>query len=376
MIEVVLSPPPPSLAPLLLSWYDREGRTLPWRGISDLYGILVSELMLQQTRVDTVLGYWDRFMERFPTVADLAAAHEDDVMAAWSGLGFYRRARNLHRAAQEIVTHHKGAVPEDPEALLSLPGVGRYTLGAILSSGRNAKLPILDGNVIRVLTRVYSIGGAPDRAATQRVLWQLAEDILPDGRPGDFNQAIMDLGATLCRRTSPSCPSCPFRAICTSAATGTSEDFPRPGRSTAVKRVERVAVLIEDSDGRFALKRRPASGLLASLWELPSADLGPNEEPEAVAARLISELIATGRPDGPQPVWSDLRQCGSVEHRFSHRHWVIQVFRGRAVLHPTVTTEEGPETRLRVDYSGLDNLGVPTVTRKTIDCALAATGGA
>jgi len=328
--------------------------------------------MLQQTRVDTVLGYWDRFMERFPTVADLAAANEDDVMAAWSGLGFYRRARNLHRAAQQIVTSHGGAVPEDPEALGALPGVGRYTVGAILSSGRNAKLPILDGNVIRVLTRVYSIGGAPDRAATQRVLWQLAEDILPDGRPGDFNQAIMDLGATLCRRTSPSCTSCPFSAICTSAATGTSEDFPRPGRTTAVKKVDRVAILVENSDGRFALKRRPPSGLLASLWELPSADLSCDDEPEEVAARLASSLIATGKPSGSQRTQLDLRRCGSVEHRFSHRHWVIHVFRGNAPLRSAAAEVGEPETLLQVDYEGLDKLGVPTVTRKTIDCALAA----
>lgn len=372
MIGTVPAPPPQSLAPLLLCWYDRAGRTLPWRGSSDLYAILVSELMLQQTRVQTVLGYWGRFMERFPTVADLAAAPEDDVMAAWSGLGFYRRARNLHRAAQQIVTSHGGAVPEDPEELGSLPGVGRYTLGAILSSGRNAKLPILDGNVIRVLTRVYSIPEPPDRAATKRVLWQLAEDILPDDRPGDFNQAIMDLGATLCRRTSPSCTSCPFSAICTSAATGTSEDFPRPGRSTAVKRVERVAILINDSDGRFVLRRRPASGLLASLWELPSADLSPDEEPAVVAARLASELLAPGPQVDPEPAWSDLRFCGSVAHRFSHRHWVIQVFRARAPLPRMGTAAEGAEAMLRVDYSGLNNLGVPTVTRKTIDCALAA----
>jgi len=357
MIRAVNDPSPNALAPLLLAWYDRAGRTLPWRGTRDLYAILVSELMLQQTRVDTVLGYFDRFMTRFPTVTALAAASEEDVMAAWSGLGFYRRARNLHRAAQLIVAEHDAAVPEDPEALAALPGVGRYTLGAILSSGRNAKLPILDGNVIRVLTRVYSLTAPPDRAAAQRVLWQLAEDILPDDRPGDFNQAIMDLGATLCRRSNPDCGGCPFGTICTAAAAGTCEEFPRPGRSTSVKRVERVAVLLDGSDGRFVLHRRPKTGLLASLWELPSADLIKDVEPAAAASAL-----AEG---------ADLQFCGTVEHRFSHRHWVIQVFRGSKPLPTLVEAAEKEGNRLRVDHSELDRLGIPTVTRKTINCALA-----
>ena len=206
---VDILPDPNQLAAPLLDWYDREGRSLPWRGVDDLYAILVSELMCQQTRIDTVLRYFDAFMERFPTAEALASASEEDVMSAWAGLGFYRRARNLHRAAQIIVEEHGGRVPECPEALGRLPGLGRYTVGAILSSGRNAKLPILDGNVIRVLSRIYSIDEAPDRAAPLRRLWGLAEAILPDDRPGDFNQAIMDLGATVCRHPSPSCPSCP-----------------------------------------------------------------------------------------------------------------------------------------------------------------------
>jgi A/G-specific adenine glycosylase len=366
MIQSVLPPSPDALAPLLLSWYDRAGRTLPWRGTSDLYAILVSELMLQQTRVDTVLGYFGRFMERFPTATDLAAADEEDVMAAWAGLGFYRRARNLHRAAQQIVTDHGGRVPEDPEVLGLLPGIGRYTVGAILSSGRNAKLPILDGNVIRVLTRVYSVVDPPDRAATQRVLWGLAEDILPSDRPGDFNQAIMDLGATLCRRTSPSCPTCPFTAICTASANGTSEDFPCPGRSTTVKKVGRVALLLDGSDGRFLLNKRPPKGLLASLWELPSADIGEGDD----AAEAAAMLAETSNPSSGPMGAVELNFCGTVEHRFSHRHWVVQVFRGRVQLPKAVTAAEHSTASQRVDYADLELLGVPTITRKTIDCAL------
>ena len=359
MIPAVQTPSPSALAAPLLAWYDLEGRTLPWRGISNLYAILVSELMLQQTRVDTVLRYFDRFMERFPTVEALASASQEEVMAEWSGLGFYRRARNLHRAAQCIVADYGGRVPEDPQALQDLPGIGRYTAGAILSSGRNAKLPILDGNVIRVLTRVYSIGEAPDRAATQRRLWKLAEDILPDVRPGDFNQAIMDLGATLCRHQNPSCIRCPFQDICTAAASGSSEDFPRPGRATRVKQVDRVAVLLLGEDGRFRLNRRPEDGLLASLWELPSAEV-----PDGELAVIQAAAISSG---------AELQFCGTVEHRFSHRHWVIQVFRGTDKVLEAEPEPISATTQVRANLPELEELGIPTVTRKTIDCAMAAT---
>ena len=352
------APAPSDLAPLLLSWYDEAGRTLPWRGIDDLYKILVSELMLQQTRVHTVLGYFDRFLDRFPDVETLASASEEEVMAAWSGLGFYRRARNLHQAAQLIVSDHQGLVPEDPVVLQTLPGIGRYTAGAILSSGRNAKLPILDGNVIRVLARVYSIDAPPDRAATLKTLWKLAEDILPDDRPGDFNQAIMDLGATVCRHPSPHCSLCPFQPLCTSSANGTSEEFPLPGRATRVKHMERVALLRLGEDGRFALQRRPAKGLLAGLWELPSADRIEHMSPEEQAQALS--------PGG------SVQFCGTVEHRFSHRHWTIQVFAGLEAT--SNLSQNQSEESCRVSRDGLDELGVPRVSLKTIDCALKKLG--
>lgn len=349
---------PSSLAPLLLAWYDRCGRTLPWRGGSDLYPILVSELMLQQTRVDTALRYFEPFLERFPSVEALAQAPEEEVMAAWSGLGFYRRARNLHAAAIRIVEEHGGCVPTDPAALQDLPGVGRYTAGAILSSGLNARLPILDGNVIRVLTRVFSIGEPPDRAATQRQLWQLAEEVLPEDRPGDFNQAIMDLGATLCRSQSPDCPTCPFQEHCGARAEGAVEDYPRPGRKTRVKLEERVAVLLMGAGDRFLLRKRPPGGLLGSLWELPSSKVEDNEAPEVAAARTVAA--------------QQLSLRGTVEHRFSHRHWTIRVFRGASDDTTPGEDRGAGEDEVWVKLEDLSELGIPTVTRKTIEVALAA----
>ena len=347
---------PSVLAPLLLDWYDRNGRVLPWRGIDDLYAILVSELMLQQTRVDTVLRYFDRFLTRFPTVEVLASADEEEVMAAWSGLGFYRRARNLHRSARRIVEDHGGEVPIDPVALQDLPGIGRYTAGAILSSGRNARLPILDGNVIRVLTRVFSIAEPPDRAATQRRLWQAAEDVLPLDRPGDFNQALMDLGATLCHPQGPECDRCPFAEHCTARLSGAAEDYPSASRSTKVRFQHRVAVLWLRPDDHFLLRRRPKDGLLASLWELPTLDLADDEDARNTALRMT---------DG-----SAIEDCGTVEHRFSHRHWTIHVF--RAVPPPKSEQEicDEPDGERWVRLEELGNLGIPTVTHKTIRAGL------
>jgi A/G-specific adenine glycosylase len=338
------------IAPPLLDWYDAGHRRFPWRGISDLYRIWVSEIMLQQTRVQTVLqrGYYHRFLERFPTVAALAAADEDDVLAVWSGLGFYRRARNLHAGARLVVSEHGGEMPEDPEALGSLPGIGRYTVGAILSSGRNQKLPILDGNVIRVLSRLCQVDGAIDRSATLAELWRLAEEALPDGRPGDFNQALMDLGATVCVPRHPDCGACPLAGGCLARAAGSQEDYPRPGKRTKVTFEVRVAVMLTRADGRFAVCRRPPDGLLPNLWELPAATVQDGVDPASVAAVIAG---------------SDVRACRTVEHRFSHRHWTTHVFRAAA---------GGERAEVRwVTHEELSTLGLPTVSRKAIEAALA-----
>ena len=337
------------IAPPLLAWYDAGHRAFPWRGIDDLYRIWVSEIMLQQTRIQTVLqgGFYDRFLARFPTVEVLAQADEDAVLAAWSGLGFYRRARNLHAGAKQVVAEHGGRVPEDPEVLGKLPGIGRYTLGAMLSSGRNQKLPILDGNVIRVLSRLHEVDGPIDRAGTLKELWRLAEAALPDDRPGDFNQALMDLGATVCTPTGPDCGGCPLASGCASRASASQADFPRPGRRTKVTFEVRAAVMLTRGDGRFAVVRRPSDGLLPNLFELPAATVEEGTEPADVATGLAGVRLLG---------------CGAVEHRFSHRHWTTHVFRG--------DSDSAPARARWVTRAELSELGLPSVSRKAIEAAL------
>ncbi len=349
------APPAETLAAPLLAWYGRSGRQFPWRGLRDPYPIWVSEVILQQTRVETGLRYFEPFLERFPTVQALAAASEAEVLAAWSGLGFYRRARNLHAGARLVVERFDGVVPTDPELLGELPGVGRYTVGAILSAAFNQRLPILDGNVIRVLSRVFLVEGAPDRAAVKRELWGLAEAVLPHDRPGDFNQAVMDLGATVCTPTGPRCGGCPLADVCRAVAEGRTADLPAPTKRAKVVFEQRVAVLVQRQDGRFLLRQRPPTGLLASLWELPA------EEADEDAAEQAAEELVAGFAGGM------LAACGVVEHRFSHRHWTTRVFRARG--------GDGYELGQRerwVELGELAELGLPTVSRKTIEAALAA----
>jgi A/G-specific adenine glycosylase len=369
------APPPAAVAAPLLRWYEAQGRTLPWRGIGDPYRIWVSEVMLQQTRVDTVLRYYDRFLQRFPDVAALAAASADEVLAAWAGLGFYGRAHNLHRAAREVVAVHGGKIPKDPDTLRTLPGIGRYTVGAILSAAWNLRLPILDGNVERVLSRVFHVDGEPDRAPVKALLWRLAEEVLPEDRPGDMNQALMDLGATLCVPFGPRCGACPLAAICAARAAGRADELPRAGRKATLRFEQRVALLALRDDGRFALRRRAADGLLASLWELPSVDLPENKgqsEPlgdaaaaASAAAALARQLYGRGLP----------RPAGRVEHRFSHRHWSIDVFcvgvDGWTAAESPAGAAAAAEQRW-VAVSELGELGLPTVSRKAIELGMAA----
>ena len=346
---------PAAVAPRLLPWFDAHGRSLPWRGCGDAYRIWVSEIMLQQTRVDVVIPYYHRFLERFPDVASLAEADPDDVLAAWSGLGFYRRARNLHAGAQQVMAEHAGCVPRDPTALGAIRGIGRYTLGAILSAAWNDPLPILDGNVIRVLSRVFHVSGPPDRAATLKVLWGLAEQVLPSARCGDLNQALMDLGATVCKPTGPRCGSCPLADICAARAAGDAEDLPHPKRRQTVRFEHRIALRLDAPRGLFLLERRPADGLLADMWELPGCTIGDEGQGRGAAEDLLVSLPLDA---------SDLAEAGRVEHRFSHRHWSVMVF--QASVSRAAPPPPGPERRW-VGSDELSELGLPTVSRKAID---------
>ncbi|MCU7906176.1 MAG: A/G-specific adenine glycosylase [Candidatus Thiodiazotropha sp. (ex Epidulcina cf. delphinae)] len=260
----------PAFSKQVLDWFDRRGRKhLPWQQSRDPYRIWVSEIMLQQTRVNTVIDYFERFMQAFPDMAALAQAEPDRVMHHWSGLGYYSRARNLHRSAGLVMERHRGELPNDIEALQALPGIGRSTAGAIRSLAFGKFAPILDGNVKRVLARCFTIEGWPGQSRVLRHLWQLSEALTPRQRTADYNQAMMDLGATVCVRGKPACTVCPIVASCRAHAQGDVSRYPapKPGKKLPV-RESRLLILV-DSAGEILLERRPPSGIWGGLWSLP-----------------------------------------------------------------------------------------------------------
>ena len=258
-----------SFSDRLLDWFDSHGRKdLPWQHPKDPYRTWVSEIMLQQTQVQTVIPYFERFMRRFPDVVALAGAAQDDVLQHWSGLGYYARARNLHRAAQVVRDEHGGVFPDDFDDVVALPGIGRSTAGAILALSMDQRHPILDGNVKRVLARHEAVAGWPGTTAVARILWETAEQNTPDVRVADYTQAIMDLGATLCTRSSPACDRCPLASDCRALGEGTTGDYPgrKPKKN---KPLRKTTMLLASHDGHIYLERRPESGIWGGLWSLP-----------------------------------------------------------------------------------------------------------
>jgi A/G-specific adenine glycosylase len=302
----------------LVDWYRRGHRDLPWRRARDPYAIWVSEIMLQQTRVDTVKPYFTRWMARFPTVSELAQAPLDDVLSLWAGLGYYARARNLHAAAHEIATEYGGRFPDEPDQVRALPGIGRYTAGAILSIAFGQRAPILDGNVARVLSRVFFV---EDPGKGDEKLWALAEELLPSDSPGDFNQALMELGATVCTPRAPSCLACPLRKHCAAQQKGRQEALPVTKKKAPTRAVNQVTVLVE-RDEKILLLRRPPSGLWGGLWEPPTGELAAGEDPAQAAARVVHSLTAL-RLDGARPM-------APFEHVLTHRRMRFHPFRARA----------------------------------------------
>jgi A/G-specific adenine glycosylase len=261
-----------TLATRLLRWFDRHGRKdLPWQHPRDAYRVWLSEVMLQQTQVATVVAYFERFVAALPTLRDLAAAEEDTVLALWSGLGYYRRARFLHRAAQLCVDQHGGELPRDIEALNALPGIGRSTAGAILAQAHGLRFAILDGNVKRVLTRYHGIHGHPGESAVEKQLWQHAEAHTPTSRVADYTQAIMDLGATLCTRSRPRCEDCPLAADCVARRDNLTAILPSRKPTKSIPTRATVMLILRDRDGRVLLERRGPHGVWSGLWSLPEA---------------------------------------------------------------------------------------------------------
>lgn len=295
----------PHLAADLLAWWDHHGRKdLPWQRNPTPYRVWVSEVMLQQTQVATVMGYYDRFLAAFPDVVALADAADDAVLHLWSGLGYYARARHLHRAARVVRDEHGGVVPADFATLASLPGIGRSTAGAILALSSGARHAILDGNVKRVLARVFRIAGYPGDTAVARQLWQLAEACTPHERVAHYTQAIMDLGASLCARTRPACSLCPLAAGCAARAAGIADQLPTRRPPKARPRRTTVLILARRPDGAVLLERRPPTGVWGGLWGFPEA-----AAVDAVAAWCHATL-------GTAP--AETRERPVLQHAFTH----------------------------------------------------------
>lgn len=338
----------------LLHWFDGHGRhDLPWQHPRSPYRVWLSEIMLQQTQVSTVIPYFQRFLQHFPTLPDLAAASNDAVMAQWAGLGYYARARNLHAAAKRCVELHDGDLPRDFDALHALPGIGRSTAGAILSQAWNDPFAILDGNVKRVLSRYHGIEGFPGLPAIEKQLWAIAERHVaqvPAGRMADYTQAQMDLGATVCSRAKPACVICPLQDDCVARREGRTAELPTPKPSKTLPEREAVALLLRDAQQRVLLQKRPDTGIWAQLWTLPQADAGS----------VLQD-------------WFDVHVDGSLEeaeelpvlqHTFSHYKLHLQVLsrqvHGLRVEEPTLRWVASDE---------LHALGLPAPIRKLLDGA-------
>lgn len=303
----------------LLRWYDRNARDLPWRRLpGDGYAQWVAEIMLQQTRVETVIPYYQRFMKRFPDVASLARARDDDLLRVWQGLGYYRRAANLRAAAKTIVANG-GNVPQTAEELSLLPGIGRYTAGAIASIAFDRREPAVDGNVTRVLTRLFNITitGEVSHPGTQRRLWSLAESLIPRRRCGDFNQAVMDLGAAICTPRDPRCDSCPLAGVCEIRRCGDPATLPKKSPRAAVLEVRHVVAVIRAEDS-YLMVKRPLGGLWGGLWEFPNHPCADSRKRKLTLGRLLAQYGLHSIPGATE--------SGTLSHRLTHRLMRFDIF--------------------------------------------------
>ncbi|MYE47880.1 MAG: A/G-specific adenine glycosylase [Gammaproteobacteria bacterium] len=341
---------PRMIAPQLLAWWDKHGRKhLPWQKNRTPYRIWVSEIMLQQTRVETVMPYFERFMASFPDVQALAAAHDDDVLAIWAGLGYYTRAHNLLKAARIAVAQHGGDVPSDFDSLVALPGIGRSTAGAILALAHGQRGAILDGNARRVLARVHAVEGWPGKSAVSTTLWNLAEANTPSKRVRDYTQAIMDLGATVCLRRNPRCDACPLAETCRARKHGLIAEIPasKPRANRPLKCSSMLVV--QRPDGAVLLHRRPPTGIWAGLWSLPTLDDGES------AGDWCGRVLGCS-PQGHA-------ELEPVRHGFSHFELEIRP------IHLPVSTSPA---RVREDdqwrwHDGVQELGMPAPIRRLVE---------
>ena len=340
----------------LLAWFRRSARDLPWRRTRNPYRIWLSEILLQQTRIDTALPYYRRFLKTFPSVRALAAADEDEVLKAWEGLGYYSRARNMHRAAGIIVGERSGRLPKTAQEWRELPGVGRYTAGAIASIAFGEPVPALDGNTKRVLARLFHVTDPIDLAATANTLWELAEALVPPGDPGGFNQALMELGARVCTPTGPRCGACPVRRYCEANRLGRQGAVPVRRARRPVPHHEIVAAAIR-RNGRYLLGRRPSGGMLGGLWEFPGGKVGPGETHEQALEREVEEELGIEVRVGDH--------IASIDHGYSHFTITLHLYRcehlegrPRAIFHDHVKW---------ILLSHFDRYAFPAANRKLFD---------
>ena len=313
----------PTIAPQLLTWWDADHADLPWRTTRDPYRIWVSEIMLQQTQIATVIPYYERWLARFPTVQDLAAVSLDEVLKLWQGLGYYSRARNMHTAAQTIVAEWNGRFPPTAAQLQTLKGIGRYTAGAIASIAYDEPVPVLDGNVIRVLSRFIDLPDDVTTSATKKQLWQLAADLVPAHRPGDYNQALMELGQTLCLSQNPRCLLCPLTADCLARQRGTQGERPVKPLRKNIPHYDVVAGIIWQNDergaaGKFLIAQRPLDGLLGGLWEFPGGKQEEGETLPQALRREIQEELAMAIDVGEFQT--------SIKHAYTHFRITLHAF--------------------------------------------------
>ncbi len=346
----------PALQRDLIAWFAAHGADLPWRRVRDPYRVWLSEIMLQQTQVATVIPYFERFLERFPTVEALAAAPLDEVLKLWEGLGYYSRARNLHRAAQAVVAEHGGAFPATVEGLRSLPGIGRYTAGAIASLAFGVDAPVLDGNVIRVLARLFDIADDVGAAATKARLWALAESLVPPGQAGAWNEGLMELGRVICTPKSPACDVCPVAAHCLARARGVQDARPVKAPRARTPHYDVTAAVIRREDGRILIAQRPLDGMLGGLWEFPGGKREPGETLEDCLRREIREELAVTIDVGPQ--------IGVVRHGYTHFRITLYAF--HCTLRAGTPQAIGCAAWTWVALDDLDRYAFPVTDRKII----------
>ena len=348
----------------LTAWYAKNKRDLPWRRTKDPYVVLVSEVMLQQTQVETVLPYFAKFLERFPTAADLAAAEEEEVFRRWAGLGYYRRARNLHRAAKEVVEGRGGVFPERREDLLALPGVGPYTAGALASIAFDRAEPLVDGNVERVLARVFAVGEDLSKSAGKKRIWSLAERLVPEESPGDFNQALMELGAVVCVPLGPKCASCPLRGVCRAESAKTIELHPVKSRNGRRERIEEVVLMVCAGDSWLVADSND-EGLYRGLWQFPWKWTTPAAPARARILRELGE--AFGLEAASAPCVAEVRHAvtfRSITARF-HSVDLSEGRKGKERALEPHASRSGTRRVLFLDPEEILNLPMPAYQKRT-----------